>query len=590
MILSPRLIDRPRSAAVEAAAAGHGFTSLQSRVIAGRLRCQEASQVIQRIRPTLTDLSPPDALPDIEKAADAIASAVIKGDPIILNADFDVDGVSASATCYEALHSIFGVSRERIQVYYGVRKRDGYGLSPNVAERILATGAPGSTLITLDQGSSDSQRVTQLVDAGHRVIVTDHHLLEGRGPPAALAVVNPMRDDSAFPDPRICGVHVAWLTMCAVRQRLIERGHLPRTTPRLGGLLDFVGLGALADVTDLGRSSDNRVVINAALERMNHSVTRPCWAAYRQLARITGPFDSATLGFGIGPALNSRGRVSESSVALDFLLAKDAAVAYSTCAALLQSNAERKAIQAKMLERSTPAAMAFVKAGYRAITIYDPEGHSGIAGVAAARLVELTGRPVAYFCPRQGTPDRLTGSLRTVPGFHVRNALAAVARVLGEDGVPLFGGHEGAGGATVPVTAVDAFREQFQRVAEATLAPEQIGPRVLTDGELLEPPTLATVSEIAALSPFGRSFEPPVFRMKAVAHGLTLIGADKTHLRLTLRDPHGRAYEGIWFGAVRDGRCPVAEDQPLDVAFELDANTFRDQTRLQLRVRHATAA
>lgn len=586
---TPRLVDRALSQAVMAVAPTHGFTPLQSRLIAGRLLDQEAGSIAQRIRPTLAGLSSPDALPDIELAAEAIADAVISGRPLILNADFDVDGVTSAATSYAALNRHFGVPAQRIQTFFGVRKRDGYGLSSNVAERILATGAPGALITTLDQGSSDSARISQLVDAGFAVVVTDHHLLEGRGPDAALAVVNPVRDDSQFPDPRICGVHVAWLTMCAVRQRLIERGHLPRTAPRLGDLLDFVGLGALADVTDLGRSGDNRAVINAALNRINEADTRPCWTAFRHAARLNGPYDSSTLGFSLGPAINARGRLGESTVALEFLLAEDMPTAMARATALIEANTQRKAIQARMMERSTPKALEDVASGYRAITIYDPEGHSGINGVCASRLVELTGRPVAYFSPRHEDPTRLTGSLRTVPGFHIRNALAAVAETLGE-GMPHFGGHEGAGGAGVATDAIEAFREAFQREAEKSLRPADVGPRIRTDGELIDPPSLATVAEIAALGPWGRAFEPPVFRMRARASQLNLIGSDKTHLRLTLSDAAGSPYEAIWFGAIKEGRCPINEEQDLDVAFELDANTFRDRTRLQLRVRHAAPA
>lgn len=541
-----------------------------------------------RVRPSLASLAPPDALPDIEVAVDAIVGAIRARRPLVLNADFDVDGVTAAAVTHTALAQHFGVPPQRVQVFFGVRRRDGYGLSSNVAERILAAVPPGALVITLDQGSSDGPRIRQLVDAGHDVVVTDHHLLDGQGPDAALAVVNPVREDSRFPDPRICGVHVAWLVMCAVRQRLVEIGHLPTKAPRLGALLDYVGLGSMADVTDLGRSANNRAVINAAIERMNAGA-RPCWQAFRRAARLHGAYDSSTLAFALGPAINARGRIGESTLALAFLLAPDMRTATERAVALLEANARRKAIQAEMLERATEWALRDVEAGYQAVTIHDPAGHNGVNGICAARLVELTGRPVAYFSPRQDRPDQLTGSLRTVPGFHVRDALAGIALRLGE-GMPHFGGHEGAGGATVHASAIPAFREAFHREAEERLQPEELGPRILTDGLLPQPPTLAHVAEIAVLGPWGRAFEPPVFRARGTARALRAVGSDQSHLRFDLEDEQGGCHEAIWFGAIRGGVCPVQDGQRIELACELDANTFRDLTRLQLRVRAAVPA
>lgn len=579
-----RLVDRPRSPAIEAAAPAHGYTPLQSRLLAGRMRCQDSAGLGQRVRPPVTALTSPESLPDIEQAAEAISSAIIDGRPFCLNSDFDCDGITASATVYTALRDYFGVAPDRLHRVVAIRRREGYGLSRNVAHRIISTVPRGAQVITLDHGSADCARVTELVDAGYQVIVADHHELDGRGPEAAIAVVNPMRDDGHFPDQRIAGVHVAWLTCCAVRQRLIERGHLPRTAPRLGALLDYVGLGALADCSDLALSVNNRAVVNTAIERMNANA-RPCWTAFRRLARLSGPYNSSTLSFTLAPSLNARGRIDDSTLAIDFLLAPTEQRALELGAELITANEQRKAIQAAMLDRTTPQALQAVADGYTALTILDEAGHSGVNGVCASRIVELTGRPCAFFSPKFGPDNLMTGSLRTVPGIHIRDALAEVAVQLGS-AMKGHGGHEGAGGCTVDAAAVPAFREAFQRAVEAQRPNLKVGPRILTDGELPVIPSLAAVAEIEALAPWGRTFEQPAFRMRATASKLSLIGQDKSHLRLALTDERGAPFEAVWFGAAKGGRVPVADGQRVDIVYELDANTFRQETRLQLRVRH----
>ena len=579
-----RIVDRPVSEAAYRAASAAGYSPLQSRVIAGRLTDGDANRVAALVRPRTDALSPPDALPDIEMAADAVARAIVDGLPLLIVSDFDADGASGHGVVRSALQEHFGVPEHRIHSFIGHRLRDGYGVTDALTDRVLREAPSPAVVITVDQGSTDHARIARLREQGICTVVTDHHGVPDEGPPPdAIACVNPAREDSTFGDPYIAGVHVAWLLCCAVRQQLISVGRLPRTAPRLGGLLDLVALGTMADCVDLGRSANNRIVLTRGLELMNRPDARPVWRALYRAARCTGTISASTLGFSFGPIINARGRLDCALGSVDLLMCADAARAYAMAEALVAQNAQRRVVQSEMLQRSIPMAQRQVDDGCAAITIFDPEGHPGVHGICAARLADMYGQPVAYFSPRSDA-ELISGSLRTVPGVHVRSALRELAASNPGDFVA-WGGHAGAGGVTLRKAGLERFRIAWSEIADGSLVGELRGPRVLTDGELPLAPSLAVFEELAALEPFGRQWEVPIFRAAGQVRHMRAVG-DGSHLKLSLMI-RGAAYDAIWFGAVRDGVVPVSEGDSVVIAYEVDSNTFRDQNSLQLRVRYA---
>ena len=581
-----RIIDRPISRDVMKAAMDAGYSRLQSRIIAGRLGDEDAGRVPLLVRPLLSAIDAPDRLPDIRVAADTIADAVVQGMPLVILSDFDCDGAAAHSVLKFALRDYFGVPEERIHSYIGHRLREGYGVSESVTQRILETAPRPAVVITADQGSSDNARIERLRDNGFITVVTDHHGVPAAGPPsAALACVNPVRADSAFGDPYIAGVHVAWLLCCAVRQRLIDRGALPAHAPRLGGLLDLVSLGTMADCVDLARSPNNRAVLTRGVALMNATNARPVWRALYQVARCSGPITAETLGFSFGPIINARGRLDCALGAVDLLMCDDEQEAVRLATILVEHNSERKKVQFKMLSRMLPIAERQAVDGCTALTVFDQEGHPGVHGVCAARLVEAYGRPVAYFSPKEGS-DHITASLRTVSGFHIRDALAEIADLNPDDFVA-WGGHAGAGGVTLKRDGLERFAIAFDAAAKRCLVSQVPGPRVFTDGVLEAPPSLDMLSELSLLEPFGRQWESPVFRVEARIINLRPVG-DGTHFKLLIGIGPDR-FDAIWFGAARDGVCPVEVGQNVVAAFELDANSFRGVTSLQLRIRHIEA-
>jgi single-stranded-DNA-specific exonuclease len=579
-----RIVDRPVAAAISRAALSLGYTPLQARIIAGRLSEADLAKLPALLSLQLSGLTPPDLLPDIDIASECIVSAIKQGLPILLISDFDADGASAHAVLKFAFRDYFGVPEAQIHSYIGHRLRDGYGVTETLTDRIIAEAPRPALIITADQGSTDHARIARLRDHGFIVVVTDHHGVPASGPPpAAVACVNPVREDSAFPDPYIAGVHVAWLLCCAVRQRLIQAGDLPASAPKLGGLLDLVALGTMADCVDLARSTNNKAIIARGLEIMNSPVRRPAWQALYVATHCKGPITAATLAFHFAPVINARGRLDSALGSVDLLMSGNAPAAEELAQHFVEHNTERKAVQSNMLHRSTAQAAQQVRDGAAAITIFDPEGHAGVHGICAARLAESFGRPVAYFSPKNDA-EHITASLRTVHGFHVRNALAEIADRYPDDFIA-WGGHAGAGGVTLKQDGLQRFAAAWASMAARALDGHCLGPEVVTDGELAVPLSFALVEELAALEPFGRQWEHPVFRSRGRIEQVRPVG-DGRHLKLVVK-MDAMDYDAIWFGAVENGICPVGVGQTVLMAYELDVNTFRDTTTLQLRIRHA---
>lgn len=584
MSAQPIMKQRPLIQEVLAAAGRAGFTPLQSRLLAGRLTAAEAPDLATRIRPSIQQLDGPESLPDIERAADRIARAVIEQENVGLCTDYDVDGCSSSSVLTSTFLETFRHPRERLHHFSGHRMRDGYGVSNTLTDRIIASGISPGLIITADQGSNDPARITRLAQASLETVITDHHRM-GEPPADAVACVSPARRDSAFPDPCIAGAHVAWLVCCAARQRLIDVGHLPASTPKLSHLLDFVAAAAIADATSLGRSRNNRAVVSYGLSLMN-SRPRPAWTALRELLGKSDPFTAADLGFLVSPMVNSAGRLDDSRPGLDFLLAPDHSTALHFAQRLKELNLRRREIEAEMREKALAVAKAFVDTGASGIVVHLDDGHMGIHGIVASRVVAATGRPTACFSPKPEQPGMLTASLRSVPGIDVHQILSEIAQAH-PDLQKHWGGHSQAAGTAVHISDLALFTEAFDAGVRRQSTSE-LRPQIFTDGDF-DAPSLNVLPEISVLEPFGREFEPPLFEMPARIVSQRGVG-DGSHLKLTVANRHGEAFDAIWFSAVRPGQpAPFAEGQPIKLAYEIEANTFRGNTKVQLRVRAAVS-
>lgn len=584
--LRPRILPRPRDAALYARAQREGLSELQARVLAGRLAGYQG-ELAPLVSPSLRHLAHPERLADGRRAAERIAQAVVDGEHIGILTDYDVDGITSHVVIRRTLHELFGVPEAKLHSLIGHRIHDGYGISLPLVERTLALKPRPSLVITADCGSSDEPRIARLVAEGIEVVVSDHHALPVEGPPpSAHAVVNPTRDDCDYPDPTIAGCMVAWLTMSLTRSVLIEWGVLGRETPKLSPWLSYVALGTVADCVSLGGSPANRAVVTHGLTLINR-MEAACWRAMAQrLGADSVPFDAETLGFQMGPRINARSRLDDPYAALHFMLAADDATAVRHLETLDQDNQSRKAIEADMAEEARALALPALTADEPAIVVYLESGHAGVQGIVASRLVQAYGRPAMVLTPA-AAPGMLTGSGRSIEGLHLRDALQRTFE-LAPEALPRFGGHRGAAGVGVPVEQLDAFKAAFLQAVAEQLGGAELYPRILTDGDLApEQLSLATLEELQALGPYGREFDPPLFQGEFIVERLRPVGADGNHLMLEL-SLGAVIHRAIWFRALTPGEMPAfGVGDRLRCAYKLNRNRWRGRENLQLMVEHA---
>lgn len=572
---------RQLNAVAHETALEEGFSPLQARILAGRLSGSDRS-VSALVRPRLSDLDAPHSLPDIDVAANHIAKAIEEGAPIAIVTDHDADGATSHAIIRTSLRS-WGVAPERVHSFISHRMREGYGVSRAFVERMLPELPSGTCVITADQGSADESRIAMICDAGHTVVVTDHHGVPEEGPPrSAVAVVNPVRMDSAFPDQAIAGCHTALLVMAAVRDRLVQRGVLPATSLRVSSLLDYCAVGTIADASSLGTSHNNRIVVQRGLHLMNEQ-SRPCWDALRRVLGKEDAWKTSDIAFQIATRINARGRLGDAMLSVEFLCAEDPDTAYGMALELDENNRARRAVERENTASAVQSARKAVSEGRFGLCLWlGEEGHAGVHGISASRIVEMFGRPTVCLSPVLGEPNLVTGSVRTTAVVHVRNVLSEIQHRW--PGLLLSaGGHAGAGGLRVyrdNVSLLQDVWDQCVRVCYQDIMPV---PEVLVDGDL-DTPALTHVSELAALEPFGRGFDSPIFLGEWQVQGIRSIG-DGTHLKLVLARA-GETYDAVWFGAKSaDSDLPVRAGQNVRFAYSLDAQEYRGRTRLQLIVR-----
>lgn len=584
--LQPRIEPRPRDEALYTRARAEGLTELQARVLAGRLHGY-AGELAPLVSPSLRHLAHPERLADARRAAERIAQAVVDGEHIGILTDYDVDGITSHVVIRRTLVELFGVPEAKLHSLIGHRIHDGYGISLPLVERTLKLSPRPSLVITADCGSSDEPRIARLKAAGVDVVVSDHHALPLEGPPAsAYATVNPTRDDCDYPDPTIAGCMVAWLVMSLARRVLVEWGVLADATPKLSPWLSYVALGTVADCVSLGGSPANRAVVHHGLTLINR-MEAACWRAMAaRLGADSVPFDAETLAFQMGPRINARSRLDDPYAALHFMLAADEAVAHRHLETLDQDNQSRKAIEAEMAQQARALALPALTADAPAIVVYLEEGHPGVQGIVASRLVQAYGRPALVLTPA-AAPGMLTGSGRSIEGLHLREALQRTFE-LAPEALPRFGGHRGAAGVGVPTERLEAFREAFLTAVGEQLGEAELRPRILTDGELApDQLDLATLDELERLAPFGREFDAPLFEGSFLVEALRPVGADGSHLMLEL-SAGAASLKAIWFRALTPGEVPAfVVGATLHCAFKLNRNRWRGRESLQLMIEHA---
>lgn len=578
--IRPRLARRKQDAELLRKAATYNLPRAVALAIAGRGISADAD-VATFLEAPISVLDNPMQLKGMTRAAARVAKAVINGEMVGLESDYDQDGLGAMTTFKIAFTSLFHHPPDRLKSYVGHRLRDGYGLCEPIAKRILDEDERPSVLITADNGSSDEPRIQLLAEHGIDVIVTDHHAIPVEGPPkSAYACINPQQHDCRYPDKSVAGGMVAWLLMCAVRQSLVDEGWLDNDRNRLGELLDFVACSTVADCVSMA-SMNNRALVKFGLRLMNER-PRSCWQGMQSLLRGKS-ITAETIAFGIAPRVNAQTRLNSADEALNFLLAEDIEEAARCARVLDANNEERKAIEKTMVDEAAEIADEQFALGRRSIVVLLEDGHPGVQGICSSRIQERYGRPAFTFCPNIDDLTVLTGSGRSGEYLHLRDALQGIA-----DRAPglmeKFGGHRAAAGVTLGRDDFEKFCTLFELEACQRIE-GRLGPVLWSDGELNDDElSLTTLEALAVLEPTGRGFEAAQFDGEFEVLAARAVG-DGTHLKVTLRSADA-TYAAIWFRAVPKAGdpAPVAAGSVERFVYRLMDNSGYGRRRLELQI------
>lgn len=506
----------------------------------------------------LDGLHDPALLPDADLLLARLRLARDRGERVLVFGDFDADGLTGLAIMTITLRR-FGIA---VEPYVPSRLDEGHGLSMAALDAAVKSGA--TVIVTVDCGTTSVVEVAAANERGIDVIVTDHHRVPAVLP-AALAIVNPHRPDSIYPDRRLAGSGVAF----KVAQLLLADE--PGGAAAALDLTDLATIGTVADVAPV--VGENRSIARLGLERMRRA-PRPGIAALLERARIAiDAIDLETVSFAIAPRLNAAGRVGEALEAARLLLAEDSAEAAVHADALEAANLTRRDLM-KTAVAEARAAVGDASTEAEAATVIRGPWGVGIVGLVAARLVEDRGRPAVVGAE---LGDVIRASCRSDGSLDLGATLERCADLFIRSG-----GHAGAAGFELAADRWDEFRERFLILAAET-APAD--PRVSIPIDLALPAGEVDYDlyrELSGLAPCGPGNRDP----SVAVLGLTVTrvrAATGGHTQLTLRRERD-VLDGIAFGRP-DIAEVVREGDRLDVVARLTSRRFGGYESLQLEIR-----
>jgi single-stranded-DNA-specific exonuclease len=545
-----------------------------------RLLAARGVKTADELDDSLARLLLPSTMKGTSEAAQLLADALAAKRRICVVADYDCDGATACAVALRGL-AMLGAAPGSVDYVVPDRAVHGYGLTPTIVD--LAMSRQPEVLVTVDNGIASLAGVAHARALGLQVLVTDHHLpaVDAEGQvtlPDAHVIVNPNQPGCSFESKSIAGVGVMFYVLLAARAELRQRGVFDaQTQPKLDALLDLVALGTVADVVKL--DANNRRLVAQGLKRvragrMQAGVGALFRAAGRDPTRAAG-FD---FGFALGPRINAAGRLSDMTLGIECLRTDDTGRATELAAQLDTINRERREVEGHMREQAERTLEQLIPAeadAPAAVALFDESFHEGVVGIVAGRVKDRLHRPTFVFA--RGADGQLKGSGRSIPGFHLRDALDLVAKR--EPGLlARFGGHAMAAGCTLADAAVSRFAAALQLVAAEWLDKATLTRTLRTDGPLsvewFNPQTVALLDAQV----WGQGFEAPVFCDQVDVLQQRLVG--EKHLKLRVRHA-GVERDAIWFG--HTDSLPASAR----LAYRVGVDEWNGRQRVQMMVEAA---
>ncbi|MDQ7067310.1 MAG: single-stranded-DNA-specific exonuclease RecJ [Sulfurimonas sp.] len=496
----------------------------------------------------LSEIPNPALLFNAPEAAKKIAEAIKAKKKITLVGDYDVDGVSSTAIVVDFFRQI----PYPLEAIIPNRFRDGYGVSPNVLERIDA-----DLVITVDNGISAVGAAKICKERDIELIITDHHT-PGDILPDALFIVDPKLPECNYPFQEICGAQVAWLLLGLVKKEL-------GLSIDMRQFLDILAIAIIADIMPL--IDINRAIVKEGLKLIS-TTSRPSSIIIRDFLNKK-VITSEDIAFAIAPRINSAGRLEDASIALEFYTAKDTNTAYKQFELLGQLNELRKETEAQ----TTKKAILEVNEEDLVIVVAGEGWHEGVVGIIASRLVDKFGKPAIVLSLED---DMAKGSARSIGDVSIYELIKENSSYLEK-----FGGHKMAAGLGLKVENIAAFRAGVNQSAKK-INPKDFEPKEMVSGILdTDDIDLELLALLEGFEPYGEANLRPSFLLKdAEVVNIKLMGADKSHSRIEIRQyPHQRkTVEIIAFRTVYE----MPENRKITCSYKVAKNEFNGKINVQL--------
>lgn len=528
----------------------------------------DTEEVRRLLHPSFDRLHDPLLMLGMKKAVERIGQAIERDEPILIYGDYDVDGTTGTVVLRRVLQLI---GARRTGYFIPHRFTDGYGIHQQALERARADGY--KLIISVDCGIRAYEPLIWARQEGLDCIVTDHHLADDeRGAPPAYAVLNPNQPDCPYPDKNLAGVGVAFKLAHAL---LRERGqeNLAR------GFLKVVAIGTVADMAPL--IGENRIIVSLGLADLPRATN----LGLRALMNVAGCCEedgsakkmlASDLGFRLGPRINAAGRMDAARAVVELFEAENAAEAERLAVHLDSRNRERQSMQREITER---AILELDSLHTSHVAVVAGDGwHRGVIGLAASKILERTGRPsIVISCDGEFGH----GSARSIENYHLLDGLTSCADLFEQ-----FGGHAHAAGLLIKRANIPELRRRLNEHAAERLTDYDLIPVVQADAALHpEAITLQLCEELQQLEPYGANWPRPIFITKNLRVASPVRVMKERHLKFQLQDESRRFnFEAVWWGAAETiEQTPVPGDR-IELAYELETNNWRNETRLQLKI------
>ena len=520
------------------------------------------AQAKRFFRPSLEELHDPFLMQDMDLAVERIQRAIAAQEAILIYGDYDVDGTTSVALLSSYLKSYY----PNVATYIPDRYTEGYGVSYKGID--YAQDNDITLIIALDCGIKAIEKVAYASKKGIDFIICDHHR-PGENLPKAVAVLDPKREDCSYPYKELCGCGVGFKLIQALGSR---RG---QSIEDLVLYLDLVATAIGADIVPV--TGENRVLAYYGLQVINSNPRVGYQAILKQVNKSTLTITDVV--FIIAPRINAAGRMKHGNHAVSLLVETNPQSAAQWASEIELFNADRKDTDKQITKEALEQISQAGEQTNNTTVVYKEHWHKGVIGIVASRLIETYYRPTLVFTK---SGDTLAASARSVKGFDVYNALEGCAQYIEQ-----FGGHKYAAGLTLQEKEYPNFKAQFEKVVSQTIDPKLLSPEINIDAQLdLTDITPKFHRILKQFAPFGPGNRQPVFmtqNLKDTGYGKR-VGADKSHLRLTVKQVDSAPIVGIGFG-LGDKKDTACRKLPFKAVFCIDENQWQGKVSLQLRIK-----